>query len=97
MKRTKGGSADSSYSPSLSLCLFCLFGFLTSLSTRRTGLKTERLTILYAATNETELGGHDFCLSHSHYTDTIPTSRERAATAGIEPGTSSPGVPGSTD
>ena len=35
---------------------------------------------------------HDFCLSRSHYTDTDPTSREQAATAGIEPGTSSPVV-----
>ena len=62
------------------------------------GPKTERLTILRAATHETELG--DFCLSRSHYTDTDPTSRERAATAataGIEPGTSSPGVARSTD
>ena len=60
----------------------------------QTGPKTERLTILRAATHETELGDHDhdFCLSRSHYTDTVPTSRERAATAGIEPGTSSPGV-----
>ena len=32
----------------------------------------------------------------SHYTDTDPTCRERAATAGIEPGTSSPGVARST-
>ena len=56
----------------------------------RTGPKTERLTILRAATHETELGDHDFCLSRSHYTDTDPTSRERAVTAGIEPGTSSP-------
>ena len=36
----------------------------------RTGPKTERLTILRAATHETELGDHDFCLSRSHYTDT---------------------------
>ena len=57
---------------------------------------TEGLTILRAATHETELGDHDFCLSRSHYTDTDPTSRERAATAGIEPGTSSPGVARST-
>ena len=54
----------------------------------RTGPKTERLTILRAATHEIELGDHDFYLSRSHYTDTDPTSRERAATAGIEPGTS---------
>ena len=33
----------------------------------------------------------------SHYTGTVPTSRERVATAGIEPGTSSPGVVRSTD
>ena len=36
-------------------------------------------------------------VSASHYTDTDPTSRERAATAGIEPGTSSTGVVRSTD
>ena len=59
--------------------------------------KTERLTILRAATHETELGDHDFCLSRSLYTDTDPTSRERAATAGIKPRTSSPGVASSTD
>ena len=63
----------------------------------RTGPKTERLTILSAATHETELGDHDFSLSRSHYTDTDPTSRERAAIAGIEPGTSSPRVARSTD
>ena len=44
----------------------------------RTGPKTERLTILRAATLETELGDHDFYLSRSHYTDTDPTSKERA-------------------
>ena len=78
----------------------CLFGFLTSSSTTRLyrgrAPRQERLTILRAATHETELGDHDFCLSRSHYTDTDPTCRELAATAGIEPGTSSPGVPRST-
>ena len=63
----------------------------------RTGPKTERLTMLRAATHETELGDHDFCLSRSHYNNTDPTSRERAVTAGIEPGTSSPGVARSTN
>ena len=82
-------------------CLFvCLFGFLTSSSTTRLyrgrAPRQERLTILRAATHETELGDHDFCLSRSHYTDTDPTCRERAAAAGIEPGTSSPGVARST-
>ena len=39
-----------------------------------------------------------FCMFvWSRYTDTDPTRRERAATAGIEPGTSSPGVARSTD
>ena len=61
------------------------------------GPETERLTILRAATYESELGNHDFCLSRSYYTDTDPTSRERPVTAGIEPGTSSPGVARSTD
>ena len=76
---------------------FCLFGWFLNVLISRTGPKTERLTILRAATHETELGDHVFCLSRSHYTDTDPTSRERAATAGIEPGTSSPGVARSTD
>ena len=78
----------------------CLVGFLTSSSTTRLyrgrAPRQERLTILRAATHETELGDHDFCLSRSHYTDTDPTCRDRAATAGIEPGTSSPGVARST-
>ena len=78
----------------------CLVGCLTSSSTTRLyrgrAPRQERLTILRAATHETELGDHDFCLSRSHYTDTDPTCRERAATAGIEPGTSSPGVAPST-
>ena len=42
----------------------------------RTDPKTELLTILRAATHETELGDHDFCLSRSHYSYTDPTSRE---------------------
>ena len=54
-----------------------LFGFLTSSSTTRLyrgrAPRLERLTILRAATHETELGDHDFCLSRSHYTDTDPT------------------------
>ena len=62
----------------------------------QTGPKTERLTILGAATHETQLGDHDFCLSRSHYNNIDPTSRERVATEGIEPGTSSPGVARST-
>ena len=37
-----------------------------------TGPKTERLTILRAATHEIERGDHDFCLSRSHYADTDP-------------------------
>ena len=76
----------------------CLF--VTSSSTTRLyrgrAPRQERLTILRAATDETDLGDHDFSLSRSHYTDTDPTCRERAATAGIEPGTSSPGVARST-
>ena len=77
-----------------------LVGFLTSSSTTRLyrgrAPRQERLTILRAATHETELGDHGFCFSRSHYTDTDPTSRERAATAGIELGSSSPGVARST-
>ena len=82
------------------VCFVCLFGFLTPSSTTRLyrgrAPRQERLTILRAATHETELGDHDFCLSRSQYTDTDPTCRERAATAGIEHGTSSPGVARST-
>ena len=77
-----------------------LVGFLTSSSTTRLyrgrAPRQERLTILRAATHETELGDHGFCFSRSHYTDTDPASRERAATVGIEPGSSSPGVARST-
>ena len=47
--------------------IVCLFGFLTSSSTTRLyrgrAPRQERLTILRAATHETELGDHDFCLS----------------------------------
>ena len=56
-----------------------------------------RRKILRAATYETEWGDHDFLLSRSHYTGTDPTSRERAASTGIEPRTSSPGDAHSTD
>ena len=55
------------------------------------------LTILPAASQETERGDHDICLNRSHYTDTDRTNRERATTARIEPRTSSPGVARSTD
>ena len=90
-------------SPSLFLftvVLLCLVGWFLNVLVNyqvisRTGPKPERLTILRAATHETELG--DFCLSRSHYTETDPTSRERAATAGIESWTSSPGAAHSTD
>ena len=34
---------------------------------------------------ETEQGDHDLCLSRSLYTDTDPTSRERAARVRTEP------------
>ena len=36
-------------------------------------------------THETARGDHDFCLSRSHYTDTDPTSRERAPEWGSNP------------
>ena len=88
-------------SPPWAVCLFVrLVDFLTSSSTTSyiaEGSQDWRLTILSAATHETERGDHDFCLSWSNYTDTYPTSRERAATAGIEPGTFWPGVTRSTD
>ena len=77
----------------------CLFCFLTSSSTTRLcrgrvpRLTSDNFTCCHT---ETERGDHDFCLSRLHYTYTDPTSRERAATAGIEPRTSSPEVPPST-
>ena len=46
-----------------------MFGFLTSSSTTRLyrgRAPRQRLTSLRAATHETELGDHDFCLSRSH-------------------------------
>ena len=81
------------------ICLSLFVWFLNVLVNyqviSRTGPKTEHLTILRAATHETELGDHDLCLSRSHYTD--PTSREWATTVAIKPGTSSPEVAHSTD
>ena len=81
----------------------CLFGWLASERPRQQlgyiadGSQGWRLKMLRAATHETERANHEFCLSRSHYTDTHPTSRQRAATVGIEPTTSSPGVARSTD
>ena len=76
------------------VCVFVWFlnVLVNYLVVSRTASMTERLTILRAATHETELRDHDFCLSRSHNSNTDPTSRERAATARIESGTSSPGV-----
>ena len=90
-----------SYTPRF-CCFLVWFGWFLNvlvnyLVISRTGPKTERLTVLRAATHETELGDHNFCLSRSYYTDTDPTSREPPVTAGFEPGTSSPGVARSTD
>ena len=65
--------------------LVCLVGFFTASSTTRLYCgQVPRLTILqlHAATHDTERGDHD---SQSHYIDTDPTSRERAATVGIKP------------
>ena len=54
-------------------------------SNPRLPLLTKQLLIVRAATHETELGDHDFCLSRSHYTDTDPTNIEWAGTAASEP------------
>ena len=72
-------------------CFVLLVGWFLNVLVNYWAISKERLTILRAATHETELGDHDFCLSRSYYSDTDPTSRERTATAEIEPGTSSPG------
>ena len=80
---------------SLSQLFVCLFGFLTSSSsTRLYRGRVPRLTSdnFTCCHTRDRAGDHDFCLSRSHYTDIDPTSRERAATAGIEPRTSSPGA-----
>ena len=74
----------------------CLVGFLTSSSTTRLyrgrvpKLASDNFTCCHT---RDRVGNHEFCFSWSHYTDTDPTIRERAATTGIEPRTSSPGVP----
>ena len=76
-----------------------LVGFLTTSSTTRLyrgrvpRLTSDNCTSCHI---ETEWGDHDYCLSRSHYNDTDLTSREWAATAGIEPKTSSPRVQRST-
>ena len=84
-------------------CLFvCLVGFLTSTST--TGLyhglaprqSVWQFYVLPHIRHRWETMSSVFCLSRLHYTDTDPTSRERAATAGIEPAISPPGVARST-
>ena len=55
------------------LDLVCLFVSLVSQRPRQLlgyiadGPQDERLTILSAATHETELGDHDFCLRQLHY------------------------------
>ena len=97
-----GSTSTPSLSKRMLGVFFNLFAFLNSSSTTRSRLyrgRVPRLTSdnLRAATHETERGDHDFCLRWSYYTDTDPSSRERAATAGIEPKTSSPGAARSTD
>ena len=75
----------------------CLFGFLTSSSTAKLYRRQAPRQSVWQFNVLPHMGDHDFCISRSHYTDTDPTSRERAATAGIKLGTSSPGVARSTD
>ena len=84
-----------------SIMFVCLVGWFLNVIVNnkvifQAGPKTERLTILHAVTDEIELEDHAFCLSRSQHTDSDPTSRERAARAGMEPGTSSPEVERST-
>ena len=66
------------------LCLFfvfvCLVGFLTSSSTSRLyrgRAPRQRLTILRAATHETELGDHDYHDGHIILTPTQPVGSGR--------------------
>ena len=83
-----------------SVWFVCLFGCLTSSSTTRLYRgQVPRQSVLqfYVLPHMRQSWETMTCLSRSHYIDTDPTSRERAATAGIEPGTSSPEVARSTD
>ena len=71
----------------------CLVGFLTSSSATRLYIDgSQDLTISRAATQETEQGDHDICLSRSLYTDTYPTSWELVTREGIKPMNASPAV-----
>ena len=60
-----------------------LFVWLVSLSPHQQlgnvtdGSQDLRLTILRATTHETERGGHDFCLSRSHYTYQASTQTDQ--------------------
>ena len=89
MQARRGGGGGGGGGSSLLVWLVC---FLTSSSsiTRLFRGPVPRLTFDNSTCchTEAEQGDHDFCLRWSLYTDTDPTSRERAATARIEPGTS---------
>ena len=74
------------------LCVWFLNNLVNNLATSRTALKTD-VWQFYVLPNTR----HDSCLNLSRYTDTDPTSRERAATVAVEPRISSPGVARSTD
>ena len=81
----------------------CLFAFLMSSSTTRLYCgRAPRQSVwqFYVLPHMRQSWETMASVSAGHindYTDTDPTSRERAATAGVEPGTSSPGVACSTD
>ena len=62
-----------------------MVGFLTTSSaTRLSRVLVPRLQsdMFTCGHTRTERGGHDFCISRSHSTDTDPSSGERAATHG---------------
>ena len=61
---------------------FFFFFFFSSCSHQQVSYIADWRLILRAAIHETERGDRDFCLSRSHYTDTDPTRKERAATWG---------------
>ena len=73
----------------------CLFGFFTS-SSRSRLYRGQSFWQFYVLPHLRQ-NWETMTLSRSHYTDTDTSSRERVATAGIEPRTSSPGVARSTN
>ena len=71
------------------VCLVCLFAFLTSSSTTKlySGWIPSLTSDNFMCCHTRDRAERPVSLSRSHYTDTDPTSKERVATAGMEPRT----------